>query len=551
MIALAALLAAGVLCTARAAGDPADPGAAASLRELQQATAAAPVRFRGRVLFDVTVPLGELSAQQRADAIEQRLVRAFAAPDLAVDSLRTRNTAQAVDVFIGPEFVLSVTDADAHPLGRTRRQLAADRLVTLRGLLAEDIAARSWQALLVSVGWSVVVLAVAAAAGVLLSRLLTRAARTLLHLARRRARDVRVAGVRLVSFRQTLLFISRAMGTLRWLALLIIAWLALDSVLMRFPWTQGFASAVSEVVGQGLSWAVAGVVAFLPNLLYLAIIVLGTRYLLVLLRFVMNSLVSSTAQFANFPPEWVQPTYQILRFFVIALALVLAFPYLPGSDSRAFQGVSVFVGVLLSLGSTAAIANIVAGIVLVYMRAIRPGERVRIGETTGDVLACELLAVKLRTIKNVDVAIPNVLALSGHILNYSRQAAAGRLILNTSVTIGYDAPWQQVEELLLAAARATPGVAAEPAPFVLRTGLDDFYVRHEVNVCTREAQAMARIYSDLHANILDRFHAAGVEIMSPHYTALRDGNRAAVPAATLPADYQPPLFGVLWGRGRT
>ncbi len=516
--------------------------------ERSSASSGAPVRFRGRTLFFVHAPIGDLTVEARAAAIEHRLARAMAVPDLGVDALRTEYEADSVDVFIGPEFVASVTDQDAHPLGRTRRQLAADHAAILRATLAADLEARSGRALLLSFVWSLVAIVVAAIAIALVHRGLTRAGRALLQRMRRRARDIRIGDVKIFSIRHSLLIVSRGVGTLRWLLMLLIALGAADFVLMRFPATQGLARSAQETVRNALSWASEGILSFLPNLFYLAIIVLGTRYLLAALRFVMNGIAGSRTVLPNFPPEWAQPTYQILRFFVLALAVVIAFPFLPGSGSRAFQGVSVFVGVLLSLGSTAAIANMVAGIVLVYMRALSPGDRVRIGETTGDVIACDLLALKLRTIKNVDISIPNVLVLGAHITNYSRQAAEGRLVLSTSVTMGYDVPWQRVSELLIAAARATPDIAGDPPPFVLRAALEDFYVRHELNAYTHNAQAMARIYSDLHTNILDHFHEAGIEIMSPHYSALRDGNHAAIPGASLPSDYRPPPFGLLWRR---
>ena len=528
---------------------PASDAQARELRELSNASTGIAVRFRGRELFVVHAPVGNLSVEARAAAIERRLARAMDWSDLSVDALRTEQATDAVDLFIGPEFVVSVTDRDAHPLGRTRRQLAADHAATLRTVIAADLEARSGRALLLSFVWSFVAIAVAAVAIVLVQRGLTRAGRALLQRTRRRARDIRIGDVKIFSVRHSLVIVSRGVGMLRWLLILLIGLVAADFVLMRFPVTQGLARSAEESVRNALAWAGEGVLSFLPNLFYLAIITLGTRYLLAALRFVMNGIAASSTVLPDFPQEWVQPTYQILRFFVLALAVVIAFPFLPGSGSRAFQGVSVFVGVVLSLGSTAAIANMVAGIVLVYMRALGPGDRVRIGETTGDVIACDLLALKLRTIKNVDISIPNVIVLGTHITNYSRQAAEGQLILNTSVTIGYDVPWQRVSELLIAAARATPDIAGDPPPFVLRTALEDFYVRHELNAYTRNAQAMARIYSDLHTNILDRFHEAGVEIMSPHYSALRDGNHVAIPEASLAAGYRPPLFGLLWHRG--
>jgi small-conductance mechanosensitive channel len=231
-----------------------------------------------------------------------------------------------------------------------------------------------------------------------------------------------------------------------------------------------------------------------------------------------------------------------VRFLIVVFTLIVAFPYLPGSKSPAFQGVSIFFGLLLSLGSSSAISNVVAGTVLTYTRAFQLGDRVQIGETTGDIVDRTLLVTRVRTIKNADIAIPNAMVLTSHIINFSSMATRDGLILHTSVTIGYDAPWRKIHDLLISAAESTENILHEPKPFVLQTGLNDFYVNYEINAYTNQASLMAKTYSDLHQNIQDKFYESGVEIMSPHYFGMRDGNRAAIPAAYLPKDYAAPGF---------
>ena len=211
------------------------------------------------------------------------------------------------------------------------------------------------------------------------------------------------------------------------------------------------------------------------------------------------------------------PTYKIVWFLTMAFTVVIAYPYLPGSDSPAFRGISLFLGVLFSLGSTSIIANIVAGVILTYMRGFRVGDIVKIGEVTGKVTEVTMLVTRLRTIKNVDVTIPNSVLMGSQVTNYSFAAGEGRLILPTSVTIGYDTPWRQVHALLLLAAERTQNILREPAPFVLQTALDDFYVKYELNVYVAAPNRMPTIISDLHQNIQDAFNEFGVQIMSPHY----------------------------------
>jgi len=233
------------------------------------------------------------------------------------------------------------------------------------------------------------------------------------------------------------------------------------------------------------------------------------------------------------------PTYKIVRFFILAFALTVAFPYIPGSKSEAFKGVSIFLGVLFSLGSTSTISNVMAGLSITYMRAFKVGDRVRIGDTVGDVIDQSLLVTHVRTIKNEDVTVPNSMVLGAHIVNYSARAKEEGLILHTAVTIGYDAPWRTVHELLVESARKTPCILVTPAPFVLQTALNDFYVTYELNAHTDEPRQMVNTYSALHRHIQDTFNEAGVEIMSPHYAQLRDGNRTAIPDAYLPKEYVP------------
>ena len=279
---------------------------------------------------------------------------------------------------------------------------------------------------------------------------------------------------------------------------------------------------------------------YLPNLAVLAAIALATRYVLQAIRLLADELARRPDAAGVFHPEWARPTYKLVRFVAIAFALVMAFPYLPGAQSPAFKGVSIFIGVLVSLGSTSAVANLAAGVILVYSRSFRIGDWVRIGETVGEVVEATLLVTRLRTAKNIRVTIPNGTVMAQSIENYSVPGQGRAVILSTAVTIGYDVPWRRVEELLLKAAQATDGILLDPAPFVLQTTLDDFYVRHELGVFTATPRLTAPTLSALHRRILDVFNEAGVEILSPHYAQVRDGNHVAIPAQYVPADYAAP-----------
>ncbi len=309
-----------------------------------------------------------------------------------------------------------------------------------------------------------------------------------------------------------------------------------------FAFTQTWAGILFGYIVNPLWDVITSFVNYLPNLFFILVIVYVTRYVLKFVKLIFDEIARGTLALPGFYGEWADPTYKIVRFLILAFSVIVIFPYLPGSDSPIFQGVSVFLGVLFSLGSTSAIANVVAGIVLTYMRPFRIGDRVKIADTIGDIREKNLLVTRVRTIKNVDITIPNAMVLSSHIINFSSSAKNPGLILHTGVTIGYDVPWKTVHELLIAAADATSNIQKEPKPYVLQTSLDDFYVSYELNAYTNEPNTMARIYSELHQNIQNKFNEAGVEILSPHYAAVRDGNQVTIPEQYLPKSYQAPAF---------
>ncbi len=293
--------------------------------------------------------------------------------------------------------------------------------------------------------------------------------------------------------------------------------------------------------------ALKGVIAFLPDL------VLHPGYILSFSNtpsgesdISLIRLKKGDIQVNGFHADWAQPTFSILKMLLYAFMLVLIFPYLPGSGSTAFQGVSVFIGVLFSLGSSSAIANMVAGMVITYMRPFKIGDRVKIGEITGDIMEKTMLVTRIRTVKNEDVTVPNSTVLLSSTTNYSTNTSApdSGLIVHTTVTIGYDAPWKEVHKALTDAALRTDLILKNPQPFVLQTSLDDFYVSYQLNGYTKEANNQAKIYSQLHQNIQDCFNEAGIEIMSPHYRSLRDGNMTTTPSSHLNKDYEAPAFRV-------
>ena len=317
----------------------------------------------------------------------------------------------------------------------------------------------------------------------------------------------------------------------------------LPFVFSLMPETKVYADTVFEYIMKPVQFLIDGFLEFLPGFFFIIVIVLLTKYLLKFLKYLTGELEREAVRLDGFHADWAKPTFNLIRVVVIAFAVIVCWPYIPGSQSDGFKGVSIFFGVLFSLGSTAAISNIVAGIVITYMRPFKVGDRVEIGNTIGDVTERSLLVTRVKTIKNLDVTVPNSTILGNHIVNFTKNAAEDvGVILHTSVTIGYDVPSGDVIKALVSGAKKTQMILEKPEPFVLVKSLDDFYISYEINCHTKNPEKSALIYSYLHENIKNEMHNAGIEILSPHYSALRDGNSLTVPPENVPKDYIKPGF---------
>jgi small-conductance mechanosensitive channel len=509
-----------------------------------------------RTLFRVYADIGPYTAKARAGTIGARLARLADDPSFRPETLTTEDLGGVSYLLAGNAPIMELPEGDARAAGRPRQALAAEYIQTIRQAITTYREARSAPNIAKGVLYSLLV----TLGLLLLLRLLGSAygwaTRALEAWSGRVAAALEPSSARLLSHEQFATLLLPLLRLIRFAVLLLLLYLYLAIVLSFFPQAQGYEALELGYVAARLRAAGSAFVAKLPDLLFIGIIILITHYILRGIRLFFTEVERGAISLRGFESEWAVATYKLLRLSVIAMAIVAAFPYVPGSNSEAFKGITLFLGAILSLGSTGAISNMVSGVVLTYMRPFHIGDRVQIADTTGDVIEKSLLVTRVRTIKNEEITIPNSMILNAHIINYSAMARGGGLILHTTVTIGYDAPWRQVHELLIAAARATEHILTEPAPFVLQTSLNDFYVSYELNAYTGQPSLMADLYGALHQNIQDSFNKAGVEIMSPHYTSLRDGNRTAIPAENLPQDYEAPPFRVSQpkhrdGSGRT
>jgi small-conductance mechanosensitive channel len=505
----------------------------------------APVTFRGEVLFTVGAGLGPFSAGERATAVSRRLEAVARNRNARLEAIAVTEHENSSDIVLDGAVLATVTEADAKLAGQSGPMLAAAYAEKIRAALAKDRSENTLRKILTGAAFTALATVALALLLLAISRLFPLIYARLESWRGTRIRSVRIQRLELISGDRLTNGLVRAARLARMVLIILAFYFYLPLVFSFFPWTRGLAPVLLGYVLQPLALVWHGFVAYVPNLFSIAVALTITYFAIKLARFIFAEVEKGTIRWPGFYPEWAQPTFKIVRFLFLAFAVVVIFPYLPGSDSPGFKGVSIFLGVLFSLGSTSAVANIVAGVILTYTRAFQIGDRVQIADTTGDVVEKTLLATRVLTIKNVSVTIPNGLVLGSHVVNYSAAARQQGLILNTSVTIGYDAPWRKVHELLIGAAAATTHVLRDPPPFVLQTALNDFFVTYEINAYTDQPNLMANTYAELHQNIQDKFNEAGVEIMSPHYSALREGNRKAIPDANLPAGYSAPAFRVL------
>lgn len=546
---------AGLLAAAGIAGATNRPAVTAPLTDVPADTlspapapavspAPAPVVFDADTLFTLYGRLGAFSPADRAAGVVARAARLARTVGPGGDSIRVVDAETHTDLMIGETVLMSVLDADAAALAKPRAEAAAGFARTLSDAMGRHARQTSLRGVLLSAGYTVL-----ATVGLVLALWLTRLAYPRLRGRLERFRATRVPSLRIqqleiLSAERITQGLLKLLGLLRAVWLFFIFYLYVPLVLSFFPWTAPLAGNIIHYLLDPLRSMAFTIIGYLPSLFFVVVIAVVANYAIKLIHAFFRAVESGTVVLPGFYTDWAEPTFKIVRFLVIALVTVVAFPYLPGAKSDAFKGVSIFLGALISFGSSSAISNIVAGVLLTYTRAFQLGDRVQIGDTTGDVVEKTLLITRVRTIKNIDITVPNSTVLSSHIVNYTTTAASHGIILHTTVTIGYDAPWKQVHELLISAARATEHVLESPAPFVLQTSLDDFYVSYQLNAYTAKPEVMARTYSRLHELIQDRFNEAGVEILSPHYRAARDGNLMAVPASYLPPGYEAPAFRV-------
>ncbi len=486
--------------------------------------------FFNDTLFLVYGRLGSFSAEDRANAIKKRIEKLAEDFTFKKDSLQIIASETTNDIIYRDNILVSISDNDAIWENTTKNELTLNYKNTIEKAVLKYKNETSITTLAKEIGLALLVILII---GLIIKYLLKFFTWTEHKIDSKKGTQIKGINIKdytLFDADKQVKVLLSFNKLLKWFFIILVMYLALPVLFGIFPWTKNLTETLFGYILNPLQKMLIAIWNYIPNLMTILVIFFVFRYLIKGVHYLKEEISSGALKISGFYADWANPTYQIIRVLLFAFMFILIFPYLPGSDSPIFQGVSVFLGFLFTFGSAGSLSNVMAGLVLTYMRLFKIGDRVKIGDVTGDVIEKSLLVTRVRTCRNEIISIPNSNVMNSHTINFSSESDSKGLILYTSVTIGYDVPWKHVHQALINAADRTSKLLKNAKPFVLQTALEDFYVAYELNVYTKEANSQAGIYSELHAHIQDCFNEAGIEIMSPHYRAERDGNTTTIPS---------------------
>ncbi|MDR3187561.1 MAG: mechanosensitive ion channel family protein [Prevotellaceae bacterium] len=499
----------------------------------------APVAPFGDTLFTLYGSIGAVTAQKRAELVAENIT--LLTDDLLFnpDSLVVVSTEREAYIIYRSKIIIGVTERQRAAANRPLRELAQEYRNAIAAAVVAKQSENTWFAILKQLVLAMIVVA-AAYLAIKHVNLLHRRMRAAL--GRHKIKPTRVLKYVMDTNKQVAVGLT-VLKVLKYFLVILIIYVCALILFRIFPATRWLSDTLIRYITMPLKSMLIAIWRYLPNVFDIAIIIVLFNLLTKALRIISKKVAVGAITIKGFQPDWATPTYRIIRVMCIIFALILIFPHLPKSNSEIFKGISVFMGVLLSLGSTSIISNIVSGLVITYMNPFKEGDRIKMGEHVGDVVEKTALVTRLRTPKNELITIPNSNIMTAQTVNYSKSAKEYGLILHAQLTMGYEVPWRKVHELLMEAGAKTEHVLQEPKPFVLQSALDDFYVRYQINVYTAKACQMLEIYSSLYANIQDVFHREGIELASPSISAVRDASAVFMPKEHVRAgrEHTPPF----------
>ena len=497
-----------------------------SLRNIIQGV---PLVVEGDTLFRLYDRKGGMMPEERVQNISEAIMESGKSIKLIPDSVYVFESDYTTDIMAGTNVIMSVTDNDAIWQNTTRQELGAQYCVIIKNKINELHDEYGMQQKLKGLLYAAVILLVLFILIRITNWCYRRWRLRIVRFVMKRVRPLTLKYYEVLNTRRIGIAFLTIFNVLRYIIIFLLLFFCIPILFSIFPETESLAFRIIGYVWNPFVGIVKSVIGFLPKFFQIVVIIVCFRYLVKGIRYLMNEIGAGRLKITGFYADWAEPTYFILRVLCYSFMIVMIWPLLPSSNSEVFQGVSVFIGIIISLGSSSIIGNVMAGMVMTYMRPFHVGDFIKYGDTEGFVIEKTMLVTRIRTRKNNVITIPNSSLMTSQTTNYTFSAQNFGLVVHTKVTIGYDVRWQEIRQLLLDAAHATKGLRQHPEPFVLVTALDDYYVEYEVNAYTNQYDKLPMIYSELHHNILDSFHSHGVEIMSPHIYAHRTDLELQIP----------------------
>jgi small-conductance mechanosensitive channel len=479
-------------------------------------------------LLTIYIKSGSSKPKERAANFARKVQTLYKDDFLILDSILLDESDYTVDIVYGDMIITSISDLDAQWEGRSKLEIAKDYQQRIKDAIVKERKDRSFTVILKRIG---LVLLITSLIGLLIfgiGRLYRYAERLIITQKNKLIKDLTIKDYTLFSSHQGLRLVLSALNIIKWVLIILLLFLTLPLVFSVFPFTHSWAERLFAIVWSPFKSLFIAIWNYFTNLVTILIIYFVMKHFILLVKYIFKEIDNGKLNINGFHRDWAMPTFSIVKFLLYAFMLILIFPLLPGSDSNIFRGVSVFIGILFSLGSSSAIANMVAGLVITYMRPFIIGDKIKTGNVTGVVIEKTLLVTRLRTILNEEITIPNSAILSGNTTNYSTFSETG-IVLHVSVGVGYDVPWKKVHDSLLEAASKVDFVLKTPPPFVLQTSLDDFYASYMLCVYVADPKQEGVIISLLNQHIQDVLASKDIEMTSPHYVANRNGDKSTIP----------------------
>ena len=505
-----------------------------------------PVVLDGETLFYFSSVIQGLDAERRAKDTAQEIKQVAKNFTIPLDSLIIVELEGVRLISSEKDTIFALVEADAREANLSLDRLAEKYLQITKDAIAQYRENYSIEKQVIEIILATIEFIILVVLLILLRKMLHRTHRRIDEWRTSRLRPIGIQGWQLFSVDQEANLLFGLSKLIFWVITVVWIIIYLSFFTLYFPQTKKLGQAILDFFSASLATAGEAVSVYLPNLFFIILTIVVAHYIIRFCKLFFNAIDTGNLSLQGFDRDWAKPTQRLIVILIYAFTLAIIFPLLPGAKSRAFQGVSIFVGALFTLGGASAIANLVGGFIIIYTRAFRIGDHVQIGDVKGDILEKTILSTRIRTPKNKIVTIPNANLLTTNIENFTTAARDINqpIILHTTVTLGYDVSWRKIHQVLIDAALSSPSILEEPPPFVLQTSLGDFAVSYELNAYTNHPSMMPKIYSQLHQNIQDKCNAAGIEILSPQYSAVRDGNQNTIPEDYLPKDYQTPGFRV-------